>query len=126
MPGVEKLLQYLQKKGVKRAVVTNSFKEQIDLIKKQIPILESIPLWVTREDYKSAKPEPDGYLKALELLEGQGDVAIGFEDTLRGYCALSGAKVEGVVVSEVLSEEFRDKLSAMGAKMIPSFESFSL
>ncbi|MCX6990181.1 MAG: HAD family phosphatase [Chlamydiae bacterium] len=121
MPGVERFLQFLEQNNIKRAVVTNSPKEQIDLIKEKIPSLQTIPLWITREDYKNPKPAPDGYLQALAKLLEPGDKVLGFEDTLRGYLALEAAGVEGIVVSEVLSEEFRAELISRGAKIIPSF-----
>ena len=125
MPGVEPFLKYLAKKNIKRAVVTNSPKEQIDLIKEKIPTLQTIPFWLTREDYKNPKPAPDGYLKALEELADPGDKAIGFEDTLRGYLSLKAAGVEGVVVSDLLSEDFKKELVSCGAKIIPSFLSIA-
>jgi HAD superfamily hydrolase (TIGR01509 family) len=121
MPGAEQFLAFLEQKNIKRAVVTNSPKEQIDLIKAKIPPLETIPLWITREDYKNPKPAPDGYLQALSQLLEPGDKVLGFEDTLRGYLALEAAGVEGIVVSDVLSEEFEKQLISRGAKIIPSF-----
>lgn len=121
MPGVGRFLMLLDQKKIKRAVVTNSPKEQIDLIKHQLPLLQTIPNWITREDYKNAKPEPDGYLKALAKLAEPGDNVLGFEDTLRGYAALESAEVDGVVVSDVLSEEFRRELLLKGAPIASSF-----
>ena len=121
MPGAEQFLAFLKQKNIKRAVVTNSPKEQIDLIKAKIPSLQTIPLWITREDYKNPKPAPDGYLQALAQLVKPGDNVLGFEDTLRGYLALEAAGVEGIVVSDVLSEEFERELISRGAKIIPSF-----
>ena len=125
MPGAERFLRHLEQKNIKRAVVTNSPKEQIDLIKEKIPTLQTIPLWITREDYKHPKPAPDGYLKALAELAAPGDKVLGFEDTLRGYLALEAAEVEGVIVSDVLSEEFEAELISKGAKIIPSFATLS-
>lgn len=123
MPGVGRFLCYLEQKKIKTAVVTNSAREQIDLIKQKIPLLQSIPVWITREDYRNPKPAPDGYLRALAELSEPGDSVLGFEDTLRGYSALEAAEVDGVVVSEVLSEEFQRELSEKGARIIPTFES---
>jgi HAD superfamily hydrolase (TIGR01509 family) len=122
MPGVERLLEIVRKRKIKVAVVTHSPKEQIEVIKKKIPILQSIPLWIAREDYKNAKPAPDGYLRALAELAEPGDRVVGFEDTLRGYLALEAAEVDGVVVSNVLSEPFREELLSRGANIIGSFE----
>jgi beta-phosphoglucomutase len=122
MPGVERLLEVVQQKKIKTAVVTHSPKEQIEIIKQKIPLLQKIPLWITREDYKNAKPAPDGYLRALAELAEPGDRVVGFEDTLRGYLALEAAEVDGVVVSNILSESFRKELRSRGANIIGSFE----
>ena len=98
MPGVEPLLEALQKHDLRRCVVTNSLYEQVEAIKKQQPILETIPLWITREDYKEAKPSPDGYKAAMSKLGQVGDKTIGFEDSTRGLQALVGAKVTQAVL----------------------------
>ncbi len=89
MPGVEKLLTILKDKNKKCCVVTNSLKEQTDIIKKSIPVLnETISFWVTREEYERPKPFPDSYLRAIELYADKADKIIGFEDSLRGIEAL--------------------------------------
>ncbi|MDN3505867.1 MAG: HAD family phosphatase [Simkaniaceae bacterium] len=99
MPGVKEFLSELFRSGKKSCVVTNSPKEQVDVIRKALPILEGIPNWVTREVYERPKPAPDGYLKALDLLAVDGDRVVGFEDSLKGIEALEGAGVEAVLVS---------------------------
>lgn len=88
MPGVEPLLRALEKEGVRRCVVTNSFLAQVKQIREKIPVLQSLPHWITREDYGSAKPSPECYLKAIELYGKEGDQIIGFEDSMRGLEAL--------------------------------------
>ncbi|MGR3973031.1 MAG: HAD family phosphatase [Candidatus Rhabdochlamydia sp.] len=93
MPGVTSLLKTLDLHQKKRCVVTNSTQGQVALIQKNNPILETIPLWFTRESYLLAKPAPDGYLKALEQLHQDSDRVIGFEDSLKGYEALRQASV---------------------------------
>ena len=93
MPGVSPLLEALQKHDLRRCVVTNSLYEQVEVIKQQQSILQTIPLWITREDYKEAKPSPDGYKTAMAKLGKPGDQTIGFEDSTRGLQALISAKV---------------------------------
>lgn len=94
MPGALQMLELVREK--KHAVATNSTRAQIERIRKALPELESIPLWVTREDYKQAKPAPDAYLTAMEKLGGGS--AIGFEDSLRGLQSLQAAKVEPILI----------------------------
>lgn len=98
LPGVEKFLKELSTRGIKRCVATNSRRDQIERIKLALPILNTIPVWITREQYEEPKPAPDAYLKALEILADRGDRVVGFEDTLRGVQALQGASVLPVLI----------------------------
>lgn len=88
MPGAGALLKALEKKNIRRCVATNSLHEQIQMIRSQVPILQSIPHWITREQYSKAKPDPECYLKAIQLYGQPGDRIIGFEDSVRGLQAL--------------------------------------
>ncbi len=98
MEGVEVLLAALSEKGIPRAVVTNSPREHIEIIKRVLPVLQTIPVWITREDYARAKPAPDGYLQAIARLGKAGDRVIGFEDSVRGIQSLKAAGVEAVLI----------------------------
>lgn len=94
MPGVETFINLIIKNQKKLAVVTNSSTPMVLAICEKQPFLKKIPLWITREDYLNAKPAPDGYLKALELLGVKPETAIGFEDSPRGVKALKAAGVK--------------------------------
>lgn len=88
MPGVETLLRELATAGIRRCVVTNSFLEQTQLIASRLPILKTIPKWITREDYSKPKPDPECYFTAITQCALPGDRMIGFEDSIRGLKAL--------------------------------------
>ncbi len=88
MPGVEEVLTELEKAGIRRCVVTHSPLEQTELIRSRLPLLKTIPKWITREEYEKPKPHPECYLKAIELYGKKGDRIIGFEDSIRGLRAL--------------------------------------
>lgn len=88
MPGVTRLLKALDQAKIRRCVVTNSILDHIKLLRARLPILETIPKWITREDYEKPKPSPECYLKAIELYGKKGDRIIGFEDSVRGLQAL--------------------------------------
>jgi beta-phosphoglucomutase len=98
MPGVESLLTLLDQKGIRRCVVTNSFRSQVDLIRTHQKVLQTIPHWITREDYENPKPAPDGYLRAIELYGQPGDRVVGFEDSLRGIQSLQKTPALPVLV----------------------------
>ncbi len=99
MPGVERLFTALAKEGIPRAIVTHSRAEQVSLIREKLPLLNSIPLWITREHYDQPKPAPDGYLFAIKQLGSAGHRTIGFEDTLRGVWSLVQSGVQAVMVT---------------------------
>ncbi len=98
MPGAEKLLSLLERKQARRVVVTNSFLPQMIAIRSKHSILETIPHWVTREDYDKPKPAPDGYLRAIHLYGEKGDRVIGFEDSIRGIRSLQQTPAVPVLI----------------------------
>ncbi len=93
MPGVFDLLTALQKTKKNRCVVTNSLKNQADLIKKKLPILSTIPYWITRDLHGKPKPHPEGYLMALKQFGNPTEGVVGFEDSIKGLTALQEAAV---------------------------------
>lgn len=120
MAGVEAFLESLESRRAKMAVVTNSPKAQIELIKKALPVLQKIPVWVTREMYKEAKPSPEGYLKAIALLAEPGDKIIGFEDSLKGLKALLAAEVDSVLICPA-DQKHVEEGKRLGATHFTSF-----
>jgi len=98
MPGVEAFVEELGTARAKRCVVTNSTREQADIIKQFLPVLKTIPIWITREAYGNPKPAPDGYAKAIEVLADPGDRIVGFEDSLRGIQSLQGTHAMPVLI----------------------------
>lgn len=110
MPGVEALLQALDEAGIKRCVVTHSTLAQVSQIRKNQPILDSIPVWLTREDYEKPKPSPECYQKAIDQLAHPDDRIVGFEDSPRGLQALLGTRAEGVFVTQMFSDEEVNRL----------------
>jgi beta-phosphoglucomutase len=122
MPGVDSVLCFLQKAKIPSCIVTNSFREQVEIIYEKIPSLQAISFQVAREDYKDPKPSPDAYVTALKKYAKAGDRVIGFEDTVRGWRALLGAGIDATVISAVLDEETKRQIIAANTKVYSSFE----
>ncbi len=99
MPGAGELLNHLAKENVRRCVVTNSLAEHIAIIKQQQSVLNTIPHWITREDYSQPKPHPECYRYAIQQYAGPEDAIIGFEDTPRGLEALRGTRAQPVLIA---------------------------
>jgi HAD superfamily hydrolase (TIGR01509 family) len=120
MPGVAELLRALEQAEKRRCVVTNSTKLQVDLIKEKIPLLQTIPVWFTREDYQQPKPHPECYLKAISQLGRPGDKVIGFEDSTRGFQALCDA---GVPFPLLIGPPDHPQMEKFKGTYFPSFHS---
>lgn len=121
MPGVQELLEALQQANIKRCVVTHSPMEQILMLRQQLPMLNSIPKWITREQYHHPKPHPECYLTAIEQFAGPDDNIIGFEDTPRGLQALLGTRANAMLISTAFEEP---QIQTMQMKMEKSFQHY--
>lgn len=120
MPGVKDVLHALDRNNCPRCVVTNSSREDVEKIKKVLPALQSIPYWITRNDYALPKPSPEGYRKAIAHYALPEWKMIGFEDSYKGFKALSQTPAHPVL----LCPATRDYISACLAMGGEHFESF--
>lgn len=120
MPGVESFLSLLESINAKRCVVTHSARPLIDIIRKKNPVLNTIPNWITREDYSMPKPSPECYLKAIAAYAKDEDKVIGFEDAPRGLNALRMTRALPVLIcpSDYPSV---NEISKEGVLHFPSF-----
>lgn len=98
MPGAAHLLRQLTFRNIPCAVVTHSRLQHVQIIREQLPELQAIPYWVTREQYAEAKPHPAGYLLALERYGTEAPNVVGFEDSPRGLAALRQTRAQPVLV----------------------------
>jgi beta-phosphoglucomutase len=118
MPGVEALLRALAEAQIRRCVVTHSSLPLTQLIRAHHPVLRTIPFWITREDYDKPKPDPECYLRAIQLHGRPGDRIIGFEDSVRGLRALQNTPALPVLICPA-----HHPLLEMTAEGIRHFES---
>lgn len=119
MPGVEDLLDRLQKENINHVVVTHSPDQLISVVKRQHPCLSKIPHWITRHDYTYPKPHSECYQIAIEQFSQPGDRIIGFEDSPRGITALLGTHAEAVLITKTAYPEIPTFLK-QGVKLFPS------
>lgn len=104
LPGAKELLEHLALENIQRCVVTHTARSLVDVIRRQNPVLNTIPHWFCREDYTLPKPSPDGYIKAIKSLgpkEGNNVNIIGFEDSSRGLKALMQTSATPVLVNSM-------------------------
>ncbi len=101
MPGIQELILALKAAGKEMTVVTNSYRPDVEKIIALQPFLQTIPRWITRDDYQKPKPDPAGYLYALSLYPDiSKERTVGFEDTLKGVTALSKAEIYPILICD--------------------------
>jgi len=113
LPGAKELLFALKQENCNTCVVTHSRLAYVEELKKQNPVLSTIQHWITREDYVAPKPDPEGYLKAIELYAKPQDRIIGFEDSYRGLQALRATKAKPILVNSI-DERLRKNIAKEG------------
>ena len=89
------LLNYLKNKQIKTACYTNSIRQTAELMLNKTGILNLFDLVITNQDVEKSKPDPQGYLKIMNLFNINCCSTIIVEDSPKGFEAAyrSGAKV---------------------------------
>jgi len=106
-PGIEDYLAEAERRGLRTAIVSSSTTDWID---RHLRRLDRLDHWeaivAANGDVARAKPQPDLYREALDLLGLQPVEAIAFEDSLNGIRAAKGAGVFVVAVPNPITETF--------------------
>ena len=82
--GVEEELKELNEKGISCAVCSSSPKETIVEALENMGIKNYFKVIISSDEVSKSKPEPDVYLKAVELLEVDKQDCIVYEDSRLG------------------------------------------
>ncbi|XP_009792535.1 haloacid dehalogenase-like hydrolase domain-containing protein Sgpp isoform X2 [Nicotiana sylvestris] len=94
--GLYKLRKWIEDRGLKRAAVTNAPRENAELCINQLGLADFFDALILGSDCKHAKPYPDPYLKALEVLNVSKDHTFVFEDSVSGIKAGVAAEMSVV------------------------------
>jgi beta-phosphoglucomutase len=85
------------------AVVSGSAREEIEPVLAAAGLLDAVDVIVPIEDVARGKPAPDGYLRALELLDADKGFAV--EDSLPGLAAAKAAGLRCAAVTRSFTRE---------------------
>ena len=109
IPGAREFMQELKQAGIRSAIVTSSNDAKMANAFKAHPELHDlVDAILTSEHFSKSKPDPECFLKGMEVLGGTPEETIVFEDSFHGISAgkAAGAKVIGLATtnkSEVLT-----------------------
>ncbi|KAF5460275.1 hypothetical protein F2P56_020156 [Juglans regia] len=96
--GLYKVKKWIEDRGLKRAAVTNAPKPNAELMISKLGLSDFFDAVILGSDCDHAKPYPDPYLKALEVLHVTKDHTFVFEDSVSGIKAgvAAGMPVVGI------------------------------
>ncbi|KAG9452978.1 hypothetical protein H6P81_005882 [Aristolochia fimbriata] len=96
--GLHKLCKWIEERGFKRAAVTNAPRENAELMVSILGLSEFFQFIIIGGECERAKPFPDPYIKALQVLKASPDHTIIFEDSVSGIKAgvAAGVPVVGI------------------------------
>ena len=122
VPGSVEAVQLLSEK-FPLALVSGSFRSQILWALKKLKIEDHFQFYLGAEDYPRSKPQPDGYLKAVQKLGVSASNCLVFEDSVVG---IASAKAAGLrVIAITCTNHFSQDLS-QADHQIPDFQKISL
>lgn len=102
IPGALKFLQTLKSSGIRTAIVTSSNDIKMSNVYAAHPeLLELVDAVLTSEHFSKSKPDPECFVKGMELLGATPQETIVFEDSFHGISAgrASGAFVVGLATT---------------------------
>ena len=90
-PGATSVLELLDAKGKKIALVTASFREVVDLAVANHNLLDLFDVVITGDEVKAQKPDPDGIITVLQKLNVAPNKAIMIGDSPKDLLAGNNA-----------------------------------
>lgn len=116
MPGAQDVLQFLRSVGVECVLVTGSGQRTlIDRIERDFPGIFAPGHMITSRDVVHGKPDPEPYLKGMNLIGRRPDECIVLENAPLGVQAgdAAGAFTIGVSTGPIPAQELWDAGAAM-------------
>ncbi len=122
--GLMEILDFLKTNNYKIAVVSSSEKETIIRYLEEIKILDFFDVIVAGDTIENGKPNPEIYLKAIELLNVPKEQCIGIEDSNSGILSVYRAGLKPIMIPDLEqpTEEVKNILYAKLDSLIEVIE----
>lgn len=124
LPGVVDFLHELKEAGVPTAIVTSSNQPKMEQVYHAHPQLdEMVDAILTSEDFSRSKPDPECFLKGMEILGGTPEETVVFEDSFHG---LAAGRAAGAYVVGLATTNSREDIVPLCDMAISDFTDISL
>lgn len=114
-PGVIELLDYLRQEEIPAVVASSTNRRMVDAILDHTGIVDYFSGIVGGDEVAQAKPAPDIFLKAADMLNCPKEEMLVLEDSLNGIRAADKAGIHVVMVPDIIepNDEAREKALAI-------------
>lgn len=99
--GIRELLELLKENGIRTALATSTARERVTQQLGQVDLLSYFDLMITGDMVTHSKPDPEIFLKAIDLLQVSPDHAIIIEDSFNGVRAAAQTQAEVIMVPDL-------------------------
>lgn len=99
--GLMAILEFLKNNNYKIAVASSSHKKTIKKYLEKMNILEYFDVILGGDMVKNGKPDPEIYLKAVELLNVPKEQCIGVEDSINGILSVYKAGIKPIMIPDL-------------------------
>jgi HAD superfamily hydrolase (TIGR01509 family) len=124
IPGADEFMKDLHARGIPMAIVTSSNDAKMVNVRRAHPELwELTEAVLTSEHFSKSKPDPECFIKGMEILGGRPEDTYVFEDSIHGINAgrAAGAKVIGLATTNT-----REAIVHLCDQVIDDFRGFML
>lgn len=101
-PGVVELMQYGKEKGLKMAVATSSRREYSTRLLSDAGLMQYLDGCVFGDSVKHAKPDPEIYLKACEMIGADPKKSLALEDSPAGIQSSHAAGMTPIMIPDLV------------------------
>lgn len=108
--GANELIDYLEQNKYKFALVSSSGNKLINKYKKHLRLFDKFDVIITGDDIKNGKPNPDGFLLAMNKLNSTPEKCLVIEDSKNGILAANNANMKSVFIQDYVkvNDEIKD------------------
>jgi beta-phosphoglucomutase len=102
IPGLVRFLTELEQAGIVCGVVSNSPKENVDLVLDGLDLRRFFKVALNRDMVKAGKPDPEGLFRAADELGYPPEKCLVFDDSASGFRACRNAGMKYVAITAAI------------------------
>ena len=127
-PGAEKFLKELKCIGYRLAIASTTKRSNMEVYRKRnssiirkAAIDDTFEIVYTREDVKNMKPDPEVYLKVMNVLGIDAEECLIFEDSLIGTEAAKASGADVAVIYDKYSDGEREHINELADYVVDDY-----